>query len=135
MRIMKIGWLVICLLICLVTISCHGATFNDFTRALHQVETSGRTGPIVGDNGKALGPLQIHKSYWKDSGIKGSYSQCADYDYACEVVRRYLRRYCAHALVTSDWETCARTHNGGPRGCVKKETEKYWAKVKKQLTK
>jgi len=110
------------------------ATFSDFTVALHKVETSGRTGPILGDNGKALGPLQIHESYWQDSGVQGSYSQCANYTYACEVVRCYLWRYCRRDLVTGNWEKCARVHNGGPRGGANNKTKNYWLKVKKHLT-
>lgn len=118
----------------LFTVYCHGTTFQDFTAALHQVETSGRLGPILGDKGKALGPLQIHKSYWQDSGVGGSYSQCADYNYACEVVRCYLQRYCRRDLVTGNWENCARIHNGGPRGGANNKTKNYWLRVKKHLT-
>ena len=111
-----------------------GATFSEFTAALNQVETGGRAGPIVGDNGKALGPLQIHKSYWQDSGVRGSYNQCADYNYACEVVRCYLWKYCRRDLVTGNWENCARIHNGGPHGYKKQSTKNYWLRVKKHLT-
>lgn len=105
-----------------------------FLKAINQVETSGRTGPILGDNGKALGPFQIHEQYWRDSGVQGSYGQCANYDYAAEVVRCYLRRYAQRAYLTSDWETCARVHNGGPRGYAHDKTKKYWGRVKRVLT-
>ena len=33
------------------------------------VETGGQTNPenVVGDGGKAIGPYQIHESYWQDA--------------------------------------------------------------------
>jgi hypothetical protein len=98
------------------------------------VETSGRLGPILGDNGRALGPLQIHKKYFQDSGVGGQYKEVADLEFAKKVVRGYLNKYAHNALVKSDWETCARVHNGGPDGNKKSATIPYWNKVKKHLT-
>lgn len=118
----------------LISLACLGNQ-SDFLKALNQVEASGRSGPILGDNGRALGPFQIHKSYWIDSGVKGSYSQCESYSYSCKVVIAYLNRYCPIALKHEQWETCARVHNGGPRGYMREQTKKYWIKVKKELTK
>ena len=104
--------------------------------ALHQVETSGRLGPIKGDNGAALGPLQIHRAYHQDSGVAGPYERCADLDYAKSVVRAYMRRYATErrlgrAVTAQD---IARIHNGGPNGWKRKSTLGYWAKVRKELT-
>jgi hypothetical protein len=100
-----------------------------FFRALHTVETSGRTGPILGDNGKALGPLQIHKAYHADARIGGDYSRCADLDYSKRVVSAYLQRYAPQAWAAGDVTTLARVHNGGPRGASKPATVNYAAKV------
>lgn len=103
--------------------------------ALHQVETGGRRGPILGDGGRALGPFQLHRAYWLDAKMEGDYSDCADYDYSCRVVRRYMHRYANEKRlgrpVTA--EDIARIHNGGPNGYKKKATIKYWEKVKKEL--
>jgi hypothetical protein len=52
-----------------LAVSAHAAPPDSFWRALHLVETSGRHGPIVGDGGKALGPLQIHRGYHADSRV------------------------------------------------------------------
>lgn len=101
-----------------------------FFRALHLVETSGRTGPILGDGGKALGPLQIHKSYHADSRVAGDYSRVADLDYAKRVATAYLKRYAPTAWAAGDVETLARVHNGGPRGHLKPATKSYGARVK-----
>lgn len=106
---------------------------ESFWRALHHVETSGRLGPIPGDyvNGKpqALGPLQIHRVYWQDSGVPGTYSQCADLAYSRRVVSAYLQRYARNAWNRGDVATLARIHNGGPMGHKKRATLSYARKV------
>lgn len=100
-----------------------------FWRALHHVETSGRLGPIKGDNGAALGPLQIHFKYWKDSGVPGQYADCADLVYSRRVVTAYLRRYARAAWGRGDVVSLARIHNGGPMGNKKRATLAYARKV------
>ena len=101
-----------------------------FFRALHLVETSGRTtGPIIGDNGRALGPLQIHRGYHTDARIGGDYARCADLDYSRRVVTAYLQRYAPAAWASGDVVTLARIHNGGPRGASKPATVAYGDKV------
>ena len=107
--------------------------------ALHAVETGGRFGGIKGDNGAALGPLQIHRAYWRDSGVKGSYSQCSDLAYSRAVVSAYMRRYAPKAWAGgTDLETLAKIHNGGPNamratGQKLLNLNRYWAKIKKHL--
>ena len=109
-----------------------GAPKESFWRALHLVETSGRIGPILGDNGRALGPLQIHRGYHKDSGIAGDYSRCADLAYSRRVVSAYLKRYAPEAWRNGDdVHTLARIHNGGPKGASKASTLNYAAKVRR----
>jgi len=100
-----------------------------FFRALHIVETSGRTGAILGDGGKALGPLQIHRAYHADSRVAGDYSRVADLDYSKRVVSAYLQRYAPQSWAAGDVTTLARIHNGGPRGATKQATVNYAAKV------
>jgi len=107
----------------------HAAPPPGFFKALHQVETGGRLGAIRGDSGKALGPLQIHKSYHQDARVPGEYIQVADYEYAVRVVSAYLRRYARAAWESGDVVTLARVHNGGPKGHTKPATERYAAKV------
>ncbi len=107
---------------------------NELLKALHQVESSGRYGAIIGDGGRALGPFQIHKGYWQDAtdydkSIKGKYSDCADYDYSVKVINAYIKRYAKSAVATRNFEKIARIHNGGPLGYTNKNTLKYWKKV------
>lgn len=104
-----------------------------FLHALNMVEASGREGNIVGDNGKALGPFQIHRSYWQDAKVAGSYSMVTNRAYAAQVVTAYLNRYAKSAVVNKDFETLARIHNGGPAGHKNSATKAYWLRVKKNL--
>ena len=110
--------------------AAHAAPPEAFWRALHQVETSGRVGPISGDGGKALGPRQIHRVYHADSRVPGDYSRCADLAYSLRVAEAYLRRYAPRAWAAGDVETLARVHNGGPAGARKAATLGYAAKVR-----
>jgi len=118
------------LLLLALAATAHAAPPDSFFRALHLVETSGRTGPILGDNGRALGPLQIHKSYHADSRVAGDYSRVADLDYSKRVATAYLKRFAPAAWKAGDVETLARAHNGGPRGHLKPATKSYGVRVK-----
>lgn len=104
--------------------------------AIRQVETGGCKDPAnaVGDGGKAIGPFQIHQSYWQDAidydpSIGGVYADCKNEEYARRVVLAYLSRYCK---VWTD-ANAARIHNGGPAGHKRKATLGYWSKVRGHL--
>lgn len=112
-----------------IAATAQAAPPDSFFRALHIVETGGKRGPILGDNGRALGPLQIHRGYHADARIAGDYSRCADLDYSKRVVSAYLERHAPAAWVAGDVTTLARVHNGGPRGASKQTTINYGAKV------
>jgi hypothetical protein len=113
----------------LLALPAYSAPPESFWKALHHVETSGRLGPIKGDNGAALGPLQIHRVYFQDSGVKGSYSQVADFAFARRVATAYFKRYAPRAWAAGDVVTLARIHNGGPSGHRKQSTLAYARKV------
>ena len=114
-------------------LTCHAAPPPAFYNALWRVETGGREGNVIGDGGRALGPYQIHRAYWQDSRVPGSYGMVTNEVYARRVVSAYLMRYQPKAFATGDLETLARTHNGGPSGATKAATLPYWRKVKAQL--
>ena len=117
------------LLLLALCATAHAAPPASFFRALHIVETSGRTGAILGDGGRALGPLQIHRAYHSDSRVAGDYSRVADLDYSKRVVTAYLQRYAPAAWASGDVTTLARVHNGGVRGASKPATVAYGEKV------
>jgi hypothetical protein len=123
------------LLLLALTLTAQAAPDASFFRALHIVETSGKLGPTIGDNGKALGPLQIHRAYHADSRVAGDYSRCADLDYSKRVVTAYLKRYAPKAWAAGDVEVLARTHNGGVRGATKPATKGYGVRVKALMKK
>ena len=118
------------LLLLALAATAHAAPPDSFWRALHIVETSGRTGPIIGDGGRALGPLQIHRAYHADSRVAGAYERVADLDYSKRVATAYLKRHAPEAWAKGDVETLARVHNGGPRGHLKPATKGYGVRVK-----
>lgn len=113
--------------------TAHAAPPESFWRALHVVETSGRHGPILGDNGRSLGPLQISRAYFTDSRVGGTYEQVIDLGFARKVVSAYLQRYAPKAWAAGDVVTLARIHNGGPAGARKTATVSYGQKVARLL--
>ena len=122
-------------LLALLTLAsaAHAAPPESFWRALHIVETSGRHGAILGDNGRSLGPLQISRAYHADSRVAGSYEQVTDLGYARRVATAYFKRYAPQAWAQGDVETLARVHNGGPSGHRKAATLPYADKVRRAM--
>lgn len=111
-----------------------------FFYALHQIESSGRTGEIIGDNGKALGPYQIHKVYFLDAAefdksLGNNYNNVTNIDFARRVVIAYLNRYNKTAVNNKNYEILARMHNGGPKGHTRQATLSYWEKFRRYLKK
>ena len=109
------------------------STISRTLDAIEKVESGGRT-DLVGDGGKAIGPMQIHEIYWRDAVehrpelAKHGYAAVVDPTYARAVVLAYLTRY--HATGP---ESMARMHNGGPKGPAKKATLRYWQNVQNAL--
>ena len=107
--------------------------------AIRMVESSGNDS-AVGDNGNAIGPYQIWRSYWKDAiqfdpSIGGKYEDCFNREYAERIVNAYMDRYAIKRRLgrTPTMEDIARIHNGGPNGHRKKATLSYWQKVLREL--
>jgi soluble lytic murein transglycosylase-like protein len=127
------------ILICFAA-SCHAAILplqTNFVTAEIQVESGGNSFAI-GDAGKALGALQIHKAYWQDAvnydrTIGGKYQDCTNKVYSIKIMTAYLNRYAKKAIENKDFETLARIHNGGLHGAKNPATLKYWHKIQKQI--
>jgi hypothetical protein len=112
--------------------------YPKFLNALHQVESGGRTTgdkPIMGDNGKARGPFQIHKEYWEDvkNVVGGKYEDVDDLDYATKVVTAYMLKYAKNAIKNGQFDIVAKRHNGGPIGDKKSATLTYATKVMSKM--
>ena len=110
---------------------------------LIQVESGGQPNPdtCVGDGGKSVGCLQMHKICVDDvnriSGRSYTYEDRLSREKSIEMCKIYLKHYATekrlgHAPTMKD---CAMIWNGGPNGYKKAETLKYWEKVRKQLQK
>jgi hypothetical protein len=114
-----------------------GATVDDLLVAIHKVESNGRVGPILGDQGRALGPLQIHRIYWADADLGlGKYEDCKDLGYSRCVVLAYFLRYEPDAVKNNDVEALARLHNSGPAWRSKtQKTDDYWRRISACLSK
>jgi hypothetical protein len=108
-------------------------TLSNLISALIIVESSGND-LAIGDNGRALGPLQIHRGVVLDvNRITGSnyrHSEMTNRVAARAVCEAYLTHY-GRGKTT---EEQARIWNGGPQGHKKKTaTEGYWRKVQKHF--
>ena len=107
-------------------------TLSNLITALIAVESSGND-LAIGDNGRAVGPLQIHRGVVLDvnrfTGSHYRWEAMTNRVQARAVCEAYLKAY-GKGCTT---EQLARRWNGGPTGDRKSATEAYWAKVKKQL--
>jgi hypothetical protein len=101
----------------------------------------------VGDNGNAIGVLQIHKIYVRDCNVilkrKGTefrykYGDRHSRPYSIGMSLLYMKHYCEKYTketgLEATIETAARIHNGGPDGWKKESTNGYWRKVQAVLS-
>lgn len=91
-------------------------TLDQILRAIRIVESCDRDNGPRGDGGKAIGPYQIHREYWVDSGRPASTWQqgASARETATPAVHDYLRRYQPEAYARADWRTLATLHHCGP---------------------
>ncbi len=106
--------------------------------AIWHVESGGIDDPPDGDEGRAIGPYQIHFVYWLDAqggdpALGGTYEDCRNRDYAERVIAAYMLRHAKAAWEGGDAMTVARVHNGGPLGPTKDATLGYWRRVRARL--
>lgn len=122
---------IILLLMCL---SASAAPSERLIDALIHVESKGEV-HAVGDNGKAVGPLQIHKEVVDDVnkvyGTSYTYDDRKSIDKSREICRKYLL---LHGGGNATNEKYARIWNGGPGGHRKRRTKRYWKRVRKVLS-
>ena len=114
--------------------------FDTLIEALIIQESNGDDNAI-GDNGKALGCLQIWEVVVKDANnfFKQNYTHQDMFNRkkAKNVCRMYLiqwgKNYTKVTKKQPTEEVLARIWNGGPKGYEKKATLKYWSSVQKIL--
>ncbi len=110
-------------------------TISNLITALIIVESSGND-QAIGDNGRAVGPLQIHRAVVLDvNRITGSNYRHQDMTNrvaaraVCEAYLKHWGKGCTTEQLARKW------NGGGPSGDKKKATEAYWLRVKKHLPK
>ena len=107
-------------------------TLSNLISALIIVESSNND-LAVGDQGRAIGCLQIHKAVVLDvNRITGSHykhSEMTNRVAARAVCETYLKAYGKGAST----EQLARRWNGGPTGDRKTATVAYWRRVQKAI--
>ncbi|HUR27171.1 MAG TPA: hypothetical protein VM509_03225 [Planctomycetota bacterium] len=111
-------------------------TLGAILDAIRCAETGGQPHggrDATGDRGRAIGPFQIHRAYFLDSGVDGRYEDCREPEFARRVVLAYWKRWCPDALERCDAEVLARVHNGGPKGAERSGTLAYWRKIEQRL--
>lgn len=117
--------------------------FSQFAAALAKVESNNQP-KAIGDNGRAIGILQIQSKCFQDATkydkelAKFQYKDCFNSQVANRVLYSYCARYEPRALQNGDWETLARLWNGGcgwrsKKGMVKNRLDIYWQKVSSNL--
>ena len=100
--------------------------------ALIAVESGGND-RAVGDNGRAIGPLQIHAAVVEDvnriHGTRYTHAQMTNRAVAVRVCVLYVEHYAPGCNA----ETQARVWNGGPHGAQRGRTLGYWNRVRKAM--
>ena len=105
---------------------------SDLEEAVWTVETNQGSGPIVGDGGRSLGPLQCGRLAYLDACeydptlAARPYEDVVDLAYAVRVFRAYTDRW---AGPDADDVTKARVWNGGSKGARKQATLSYARKI------
>ena len=105
---------------------------NNLITALMIVESAGND-HAIGDNGRALGPLQIHRGVVLDvnrfTGSQYRWESMTNRAQARAVCQAYIEHY-GRGKTT---EQQARIWNGGPTGDRKPVTLAYWRRVQKAI--
>jgi len=111
--------------------TCHPPDYwlDELIRRLWIIESGGQLNPCPGDDGKAIGPLQIHPAVVKDvnkfCGARFSLEDRRDLAKSKEIARLYITYW----MQRHREEIASRIWNGGPRGWQKKTTDEYWQKM------
>ena len=105
---------------------------NNLISALMIVESSNNN-LAIGDQGRAIGCLQIHRSVVLDvNRITGSHYRHQDMTNRA-AARAVCQAYLTHYGRGATTEQLARRWNGGPTGDRKTATVTYWRRVQKHI--
>jgi len=116
----------------IVVAKAGAADWRTFLDAVREEESAGND-RAVGDGGRSRGPYQCGRAAWTDAceygGVSWDYDRWVwDRGRSEQVLKWYVARYDART-----WQARARVWNGGPRGCRKQATLRYWRRVKARM--
>ena len=107
--------------------------YSALISAIMAVESGGRD-QAIGDGGRALGPLQIHRAVVVDvnrfAGTSYRWEGMTNRADARKVCELYLTRYAKGRSM----QDAARIWNGGPTGHTKSATKPYWTRIQRNLS-
>jgi hypothetical protein len=121
--------------------SAQAALSPRLVSALIQVESSGRD-HAVGDNGRAVGCLQIHPILVDDvntilarrgSSTRFTLADRLNRQKSVAMLEVYLGHYGRRLGRKATEQDLARIWNGGPAGWKRSSTLRYWSKVSSKL--
>jgi hypothetical protein len=129
-----------CLIVLGLASFADAAPTNELIDALVHVESKGKV-DAIGDNGNAVGCLQIWPSVIQDVNrvyktkytLADGYNEAKSRDICKKYLDHYGKSYTKKTKKTPTNEVYARIWNGGPAGYKKTATVKYWNKVRKVL--
>lgn len=121
-------------IICAIVSHCvFGGPSSKLIDALIHVESKGKV-HAIGDNGRAVGCLQIHKGVIEDVNraynTSYKYSDRKSIEKSREICHTYL---ILHGGRNATNEKYARIWNGGPNGHRKRSTRPYWHRVRRRM--
>ena len=133
---MKYVFLAIVSMMSMMTVNAKPS--DSLINAIIKVESNDNVNAI-GDNGKAVGCMQIWKVVVDDvnkvSKLKYNYNDRFNKEKSIEIFKLYINKYATAKRLgrTPTDEDMARIWNGGPNGFKKAGTKQYWLKVKAEL--
>jgi len=113
---------------------------NSIVEKLLLLESNGKLNPAAGDNGDAVGPLQLHLCVLKDVNKYYGTNFVSNDRQDLEKSKWLAVMYIAMWLPTDGSprltieEIAVRIFNGGPKGWRNTSTDNYWKKYKTQIS-
>ena len=133
---MKYVFLVMVSMMSVMTVNAKPS--DSLINAIIKVESNDNVN-VIGDNGKAVGCMQIWKVVVDDvnkvSKLKYNYNDRFNKEKSIEIFKLYINKYATAKRLgrTPTDEDMVRIWNGGPNGFKKAGTKQYWLKVKAEL--
>ena len=105
---------------------------SQFIKSIAMIESNGKPN-AVGDGGKALGVLQIHRRYFQEANLPFDYTEVTNPEVASltfwSTMLKYGKWYYRRFKRLPTYNDLARLHNGGYGGVTTNKTDYYVVKM------